>query len=83
MKFSKCVRCGCFFESNDTVCPNCKLKDEIDKKTIRNFILNNDLPKNAASLAYQSGVSIKNLNRYLNSKDFSSLKDAFEININL
>ena len=68
MKFNKCVRCGCFFTSEDSVCPNCKAK---------NFIANNDIPENAESLSFYSGVSLKNINRYMQTKEFSSLKKSF------
>lgn len=77
MKFNKCVRCGCFFASDDDVCPNCKQKDNVDKLSLKNFLANNDLPENTESLAFQSGVAIKNVNRYMQSKDFSYLKKSF------
>ena len=77
MKFNKWVRCGCFFTSEDSVCPNCKAKDEIDKRTLKNFIANNDIPENAESLSFYSGVSLKNINRYMQTKEFSSLKKSF------
>ena len=77
MNFNKCLRCGCFFSSEDQVCPNCQTKDEVDKKLIRNFLANNDIPESAESLAFQSGVNIKNINRFMQSQEFSSLKDSF------
>ena len=78
MNFNKCLRCGCFFSSEDSVCPNCKTKDELDKKSLRNYLENNDIPENAESLAFQSGIDIKNINR------FSKLKDSFqEIKVDL
>ena len=78
MNFNKCARCGCFFSSKDLVCPNCKAKDETDKNLLRNYIENNDMPENAESLAFHSGVNIKNINRFLNTKEFSDLKNTFE-----
>ena len=77
MNFNKCLRCGCFFSSEDQVCPNCQTKDEVDKKLIRNFLADNDIPESAESLAFQSGVNIKNINRFMQSQEFSSLKDSF------
>ena len=44
MKFNKCSRCGCFFSSLDDVCPSCKSKDEIDIRTLKNFLDNTDKP---------------------------------------
>lgn len=84
MNFNKCLRCGCFFSSEDSVCPNCKTKDELDKKSLRNYLENNDIPENAESLAFQSGIDIKNINRFLETKEFSKLKDSFqEIKVDL
>lgn len=77
MKFNKCVRCGCFFASENDVCPNCEKKDNVDKSFLKNYLENNDLPQNAESLAFKSGVSIKNINRYMNSNEFSYLKKSF------
>ena len=78
MNFNKCLRCGCFFSSQDLVCPNCKTKDEADKNLLRNYLENNDIPVSAESLAFKSGISIKNINRFLETKEFSNLKNSFE-----
>ena len=78
MNFNKCVRCGCFFSSTDLVCPNCKTKDEVDKNSLRNYLENNDIPENAESLAFYSGINIKDINRFLDSKEFLDLKNTFE-----
>ena len=82
MNFKTCIRCGCFFSSESPICPNCQTKDEIDKNSIRRYLLNNDVPENAESLSFYSGVSLKTINRFLETKEFSSLKDSFK-NINL
>ncbi len=79
MNFKTCIRCGCFFSSEDLVCPNCKAKDEIDKNSIKQYLANNDIPENAESLSFYSGVSVKNINRYLQTKEFSNLKNSFDI----
>ncbi len=78
MNFNKCIRCGCFFSSEDLVCPNCQTKDEVDKNFLRSFLANNDIPESAESLAFQSGIDIKNINRFMQTKEFSSLKSSFE-----
>ena len=74
MKFNKCVRCGCFFASSDDVCPSCKSKDEVDKHTLKNFLDNADAPLSLDSLSFNSGVELKNINRYMESKEFSGYK---------
>ena len=80
MKFNRCVRCGSFFSSEDCICPNCQAKDEIDKLSIRNYLANNDTPESIELLSLQSGVSLKNVNRYLNTKEFSDIKNIFNDN---
>ena len=74
MKFNKCVRCGCFFASSDDVCPSCKSKDEVDKHTLKNYLDNADYPLSLDSLSFNSGVELKNINRYMESKEFSNYK---------
>lgn len=74
MKFNKCSRCGCFFSSVDDVCPSCKSIDEIDKHTLKNYLDNNDNPISLDSLSFNSGVELKNINRYMESKEFSTYK---------
>lgn len=77
MKFNTCSRCGCFFASGDDVCPSCKSKDEIDKKTLKNYLDNNDAPLSIDSLSFYSGVGLKNINRYMESKEFANYKKLF------
>ena len=77
MKFNKCCRCGCFFSSNDDVCPSCMSKDEIDKNTLKTFLDNNDLPVSLNSLSFESGIDLKNINRYMESEEFSNYKKLF------
>ena len=37
MQLNKCSRCGCFFMTNDSVCPNCKPKDMCDMNKLKSF----------------------------------------------
>ena len=81
MKFNKCFRCGCFFASNDDVCPSCKEKDEIDKNTLKSYLDNNEVPLSIDSLSFNSGVELKNINRYMETKEFSNYKKMFKQNL--
>ena len=36
MEFKRCARCGCFFESSNSVCCNCEAKDKQDM--IKNLV---------------------------------------------
>ncbi len=78
MELNKCKRCGAFFASNDSVCPNCKTKDLCDLSKLQNFLHENDLPSSIDVLSYETGISIKNLNRILESKDLSNINTNFD-----
>lgn len=89
MKFNKCSRCGCFFASSDDVCPSCVSKDNIDINTLKNYLDNNDVPISLDNLSAQSGVNLKNINRYMENKEFADYKkmltndDFSNVKINL
>ena len=73
MIFDKCARCGCFFTTGDSVCPNCKQKDEKDMFTLRSFLSNNEMPSSAESLASKADLNIKNLNRFMQMESFQDV----------
>ena len=65
MELKKCVRCGCFFATNGDVCCNCASKDKHDIYALNNYIVNStDIPS-VDSLSYNTGVSAKNINRFI------------------
>ena len=46
--------------------------------TVKNYISQNDMPKSVESLSFESGVSVKNINRFLEMKEFSAIKNSFK-----
>lgn len=72
MNLNKCERCGCFFTSIDSVCPNCLSKDKNDLAQLTNFLTENDAPISAEDLSLHTGVSLKNVNRFLKDKNINS-----------
>ena len=38
MNLNKCERCGCFFATQNSVCPNCQSKDESDINQLKTFL---------------------------------------------
>ena len=70
MELNKCTRCGCFYVSSNDVCPTCEQKDvaEIDKLEDSEFSSIDDI-------SYQTGITVKNLNRFLKLNDFKKLKN--------
>lgn len=74
MQFNKCNRCGCFFVSSGEVCPNCKPKDNIEMHKLRNFLEASNMDCSLESISYNTGISIKNLNRYFTNDNFIDYK---------
>ncbi len=77
MEFKKCERCGCFFTSPDMVCHNCIQKDKAEMNQLKNYF---DINPNVEvtslnAISIQTGISEKNLNRYMQDKnsDISSI----------
>lgn len=73
MEFKRCSRCGCFFTSSNDVCNCCQTKDEQDLYRLNNFIDNSNVAPSVANLAAGTGISEKNINRFIqtNSLNFN------------
>lgn len=77
MEFKKCLRCGCFFSSSNNICLNCESKDKADLAKLDNFI-NQDIPFNSLyDVSFNTGITIKNLNRFIENKDIGGLDIRF------
>ena len=81
MEFKKCERCGCFFASNDNVCYNCLTKDRFEMSKFKNFIEENNISQinSLSDLSIQTGISQKNLNRFLGYEDFDNISEQFNL----
>lgn len=77
MEFKKCVRCGCFFLSENDVCCNCESKDRFDIMKLNSILEENSSFDSVQDLSIISGVNINNLNRYIKNEKITGL------NINL
>lgn len=73
MDFKKCERCGCFFLSATNVCENCSPKDTFELSKLRSYFDNETYGNSVNSIAVDTGISVKNLNRYLENKEFSKI----------
>ena len=80
MELNKCKRCGAFFVSNNYVCPNCEPKDNAELSKLKTFLAENDCPNSIETLSCNTGISMKNLNRFLEQKDFLSISAKLNIN---
>lgn len=71
MNFNKCSRCGCFFMSDSSVCPNCETKDNYEMSELKTFLEENTAQINIDNLSVSTGISVKNLNRFLAKEQFA------------
>ncbi len=77
MEFKKCMRCGCFFMSDNDVCCNCQSRDKMDIAKLNSILDENNNFNSVQDLSILSGININNLNRYIANNQISNL------NINL
>ena len=84
MEFKKCKRCGCFFVSDSMVCENCSPKDNFELSKLRTYFEGEIQANSIDSIAVDTGISVKNLNRYLENEEFLEISSKLNIgNINL
>ena len=82
MELNRCYRCGCFFVTQDEVCPNCKPKDQNDQANLSNYLQENGLPNSVEELSSYTNISVRNLNRFLAKEQFAGYHfKSQEINI--
>ncbi len=80
MNFNKCSRCGCFFMSDSSVCPNCQPKDQYEMSQLKNFLEENTNQINIENLSSSTGISVKNLNRFLAQEQFADFNEQIQGN---
>lgn len=87
MDFKKCDRCGSFFVSASDICENCAPKDRLEFSKFRNYLTSENCSNSINAISIDTGISVKNLTRYLENKEIidykSSLTSNNSISINL
>lgn len=83
MEFKKCDRCGCFFLSNSNVCYNCSPKDSFEMSKLKNYLESENYSNSIDSISVDTGISVKNLNRYFENKEFSKISSKLNIGTNV
>jgi len=73
MNFKKCPRCGSFFLSDEPICYNCVPKDKFEMSQLIEYFESNDFSGDINALSTNTGISEKNLNRYLDSDIITNL----------
>lgn len=77
MEFNKCSRCGNFYVSNNDVCPKCQSKDTLEYETFKTYVENNGLTNDLNFLSSETGISTKNLNRFLGYAGYNNISNNF------
>lgn len=77
MNFKKCERCGCFFATDSSTCPSCSTKDNIEMNQLKNYLFTNytmadNIVNQISTISSQTGIAVKNLNRFLTNKNFAN-----------
>ncbi len=84
MEFRKCSRCGSFYVTDGYVCPKCSAKDNLEFSTFKNYIKENGIQDNLDVISGETGISVKNINRFLGYDDMSKLvNNSSENNISI
>lgn len=84
MEFKRCERCGSFYLSESNICENCSPKDSFELSKLRNYFEGDIQANSIDSISIDTGISVKNLNRYLGNEEFSKISNKLNIrNVNL
>lgn len=74
MNFNKCARCGCFYITSGDVCPSCAPKDKSDISKLSSYLVDAESAITVNELASATGVSKRNISRYISEKGFEYKK---------
>jgi hypothetical protein len=69
------------FLLGNNVCCNCIQKDSFEMSKLRTYIENESCSTSIDSISVDTGITVKNLNRYLENAEFSTLQDKLNINL--
>ena len=74
MELKRCVRCGKFYASDVDVCKECEKKDLSDMSKLKVFFAENYVTGvSKMEISASTGISARNLNRYLSYEEFNSI----------
>ena len=78
MEVKRCSRCGAFYTNQGNVCPKCTCKDNLELSQFKNFVEEYGVEITSLSqIAKQTGISERNLNRFLNYEGLEGYKELF------
>lgn len=70
MELNRCSRCGNFYVAEGNVCPKCSTKDGFEFSTFKSYVQENGLQNSLNTISNDTGISVKNLNRFLGYQEF-------------
>ena len=74
MELKRCVRCGKFYATDVEVCHECEKKDMADLSKLKSFLADGYAQGiTKGEISASTGISAKNLNRYLGYEEFSGI----------
>lgn len=79
MEFNRCSRCGCFYVTDGEVCPRCSHKDNLEFSTFKQYIQENGFEESLENISGEIGISVNNLNRFINYKGFEEFKNTLDL----
>ena len=65
MELKRCPRCGNFYNSDLNVCQDCKINENLDVSKLKGYIDQYGMNAPTEEMAINTGVNVKNINRYL------------------
>lgn len=80
MELNRCSRCGSFYVSEGNVCPKCSAKDGFEFSTFKTYVEEKGFNVSLDTISEETGISTKNLNRFVNYDDFKPYKKDFNDN---
>ena len=78
MEFNRCSRCGNFYVSEGNVCPNCSKKDGAEFIQFTSYLDENGFGNSLDTISNQTGISVRNLNRFVGYPEFKNYKKEFK-----
>ncbi len=82
MNFNKCERCGCFFVTDQNVCPKCEPKENFEMQQLKNY-LSTHTTSTVEDISTNTGISERNLDRFLKQDEFAQLMQSANLNNNI
>lgn len=74
MEIKKCVRCGSLHTTDGEVCRECMVKDNAEVMKLKGVLSEGlEVGTTRQDLAIKTGITAKNLNRYLQAEEFNGI----------